>query len=35
MQLMCATINNVDNNLAECIAGLFAVFYVDDGYIAS
>jgi hypothetical protein len=35
MQLMCETINNADGNLAECIAGLFAVFYVDDGYIAS
>jgi hypothetical protein len=35
MQLMCKTINNAEGNLAECKAGLFAVFYIDDGYIAS
>jgi hypothetical protein len=35
MRLMRTTINNADGNLAECIEGLFAVFYVDDGYIAS
>ncbi len=35
MRLMCKTINNADGNLAECIAGLFAVFYIDKGYIAS
>ncbi len=35
MRLMCATINNADGNLAERIAGLFVVSYVDDGYIAS
>ncbi len=35
MQLMRATIDDVDGNLAEHIAGLFAVFYADDGYIAS
>ncbi len=32
---MRTTINNTDSNLAECIKGLFAVFYVDNGYIAS
>jgi hypothetical protein len=31
---MRATINDTDGNLAKCITGLFAVFYVDDGYIA-
>jgi hypothetical protein len=35
MHLMRATINNVGGNLAERIAGLFAVFYINDGYIAS
>jgi hypothetical protein len=35
MRLMCTTINNADGNLAERIAGLFAVFYVNNGYIAS
>ncbi len=35
MRLMCVTINNVDGNLAKCIAGLFAVFYINNGYIAS
>jgi hypothetical protein len=35
MQLICATIDDADSNLAKRIAGLFAVFYVDDGYIAS
>jgi hypothetical protein len=35
MRLMRATINDVDGNLAKHIAGLFAVFYVDDGYVAS
>jgi hypothetical protein len=30
MQLMRATIDNVDGDLAEHIAGLFTVFYVDD-----
>ncbi len=35
MRLMPATINDTDSNLAEGIASLFAVFYVDDGYIAS
>ncbi len=35
MRLMHATINDADGGLAECIAGLFAVFYIDDGYIAS
>ncbi len=32
---MCATIANANSNLAKCIAGLFAVFYVDDSYTAS
>ncbi len=35
MRLMHTTINNTDGNLAECITGLFVVFYVKDGYIAS
>jgi hypothetical protein len=35
MRLMRATIDNADNDLAKRIAGLFAVFYVNDGYIAS
>jgi hypothetical protein len=35
MRMMHTTIDNADGNLAKCIAGLFAVFYVDDGYIAS
>jgi hypothetical protein len=35
MRLMCVTINDAEGNLDVCIAGLFAVFYVDDGYIAS
>jgi hypothetical protein len=34
MWLIHATINNADGNLTKCIAGLFAVFYVNDGYIA-
>ncbi len=33
--LMQVTIDNADGNLAKCIEGLFAVFFVDDGYIAS
>jgi hypothetical protein len=33
--LMHAMIDNVDGNLAKCIAGLFVVLYVDNGYIAS
>jgi hypothetical protein len=35
MRLMRATINNTDGNLDKCISGLFVVFYVDNGYIAS
>jgi hypothetical protein len=35
MRLMRVTIDNADGDLAKCIAGLFAVFYVEDGYIAS
>ncbi len=35
MRLMRATINDADGNLAECIEGLFTVFYANDGYIAS
>jgi hypothetical protein len=35
MRLMRATINNTDGNFAECIEGLFAMFYVDNGNIAS
>jgi hypothetical protein len=35
MRLMHPMIDNADSNLAKRIAGLFAVFYVDDGYIAS
>jgi hypothetical protein len=34
MRLMRATIDNADGDLAKCIAGLFVVFYVGDGYIA-
>jgi hypothetical protein len=32
---MCVTINDAEGNLAKCIASLFAVFYIDNGYIAS
>ncbi len=32
---MCKTINNVEGNLAECMEGLFAVFNVNDSFIAS
>jgi hypothetical protein len=35
MRLMCETIDNVEGNLAKCIEGLFAIFYVNNGYIAS
>ncbi len=35
MRLMRKTINNAEGDLAKRIEGLFAVFYVDDGYIAS
>jgi hypothetical protein len=35
MRLMRPTIDDADGNLTKCIAGLFAVFYVDDGYITS
>jgi hypothetical protein len=35
MRLMRVMINNVDGALAKRIAGLFAVFYVDNGYITS
>jgi hypothetical protein len=35
MQLMRAMLDNVECDLAKCMAGLFAVFYVNDGYIAS
>ncbi len=35
MQLMRAMINDADGDLAKRITGLFAVFYIDDGYIAS
>jgi hypothetical protein len=35
MWLMRSTINDADGNLTECIKGLYVVFYVDDGYIAS
>ena len=33
--LMRLMLNDAEGNLAECIAGLFAVFYVKHGYIAS
>ncbi len=35
MRLMCKMLNGVEGDLAKCIEGLFAVFYVNDGYIAS
>ncbi len=35
MRLMHAMIDDADSNLAKHIVGLFAVFYVDDGYITS
>ncbi len=35
VRLMQETINDMEGNLAKCIAGLFAVFYVDKGYVAS
>jgi hypothetical protein len=35
MWMMRDMIDDADSNLAEPIKGLFAVFYVDDGYIAS
>jgi hypothetical protein len=35
MGLMHKMINDVEGNLAECIEGRFAVFFVDNGFIAS
>jgi hypothetical protein len=35
MRLMCPMLDNAEGNLAKGLVGLFAVFYVDDGYIAS
>jgi hypothetical protein len=35
MRLICVTIDDAEGNLTECIAGLLAVFYVNNGYIAS
>jgi hypothetical protein len=35
MRLMHAMIDDADGNLVKRIAGLFVVFYLDDGYIAS
>ncbi len=35
MRLVHATIDDTDSNLAKRIVGLFAVLYLDDGYIAS
>ncbi len=35
MRLMRVTIDDAEGNLAKRIEGLFAVFYVNDGYIAS
>ncbi len=35
MRLMRTMIDDVDGNLAKRITGLFAMFYVDDGYIPS
>jgi hypothetical protein len=35
MRLMHKMINDVEGKLAKCIEGLFTVFYIDNGYIAS
>ncbi len=35
MRLMRVMLDNTEGNLAKCIASLFAVFYVNDSYIAS
>jgi hypothetical protein len=35
MRLMRETLDYAEGNVAECIEGLFAVFYIDNGYIAS
>ncbi len=35
IRLMCMTNNDAEGDLAKCIAGVFAVFYVNNGYIAS
>ncbi len=35
MRLMCETLNNVEGNLTKRIKGLLAIFYIDNGYIAS
>jgi hypothetical protein len=35
MRLMRETIGDAEGKLVKCIVGLFAVFYIDDGYIAS
>ncbi len=32
---MRVTINDANSNLAKCIAGLFAMFYIGSSYIAS
>jgi hypothetical protein len=34
-RLMCETLDDSDGNLANRIKALFAIFYVDDGCIAS
>jgi hypothetical protein len=35
MRLMREMLNNTEGDLADHIKALFAIFYVDDGYIAS
>jgi hypothetical protein len=35
MRLMLETISNAEGDLAKCMEGLFAVFYVNDSFIAS
>ncbi len=34
MRLMHEMLDNAEGNLAKCIEGLFAIFYINDGYIA-
>jgi hypothetical protein len=34
MRLMHETFDDTEGNLAECIAGLFTIFYINDSYIA-
>jgi len=35
MRLMRKTLDDLEGNLANRVKALFAIFYVDDGYISS